>query len=48
LDVLQNPDQLMQVIREELIEIRDNFTSGRMTEILEHKIDLTLEDLIAR
>jgi DNA gyrase subunit A len=38
----------MQVIREELIEIRDNFTSGRMTEILEHKIDLTLEDLIAR
>jgi DNA gyrase subunit A (EC 5.99.1.3) len=48
LDVLQNPDQLMQVIRDELIEIRDNFTSGRMTEILEHKIDLTLEDLIAR
>ncbi len=48
LDILQNPDQLMQVIRDELIEVRDNFSSGRMTEILEQKIDLTLEDLIAR
>ena len=48
LDILQNPDRLMQVIRDELIEIRDNFANGRMTEILEHKIDLTLEDLIAQ
>ncbi len=46
LDILQNPDRLMQVIRDELIEIRDNFANDRMTEILEHKIDLTLEDLI--
>ena len=48
LDILQNPDRLMQVIRDELIEIRDNFANDRMTEILEHKIDLTLEDLIAQ
>jgi DNA gyrase subunit A len=48
LDILQNPDRLMQVIRDELIEISDNFANGRMTEILENKIDLTLEDLIAQ
>jgi DNA gyrase subunit A len=48
LDILQNPDRLMQVIRDELNEIRDNYANGRMTEILEHKIDLTLEDLIAQ
>jgi len=48
LDILQNPERLMQVIRDELIEVRDNFANDRMTEILEHKIDLTLEDLIAQ
>ncbi len=48
LDILQNPERLMQIIRDELIEIRDNFADDRMTEILEHKIDLTLEDLIAQ
>ncbi len=48
LDILQNPERLMQVIREELIEVRDNFANDRMTKILESKIDLTLEDLIAQ
>ncbi|BAS68167.1 DNA gyrase subunit A [Bathymodiolus septemdierum thioautotrophic gill symbiont] len=48
LDILQTPEKLMQVIREELIEVRDNFANDRMTEILENKIDLTLEDLIAQ
>ena len=48
LDILQNPEKLMQVIRDELIEIRDNFANGRLTEIIENKIDLTLEDLIAQ
>ena len=48
LDVLQNPEKLMQVIRDELLEIRDNFADGRLTEIIENKIDLTLEDLIAQ
>ena len=48
LDILQTPDLLMDVIRNEIIEIRDNFGSNRKTEILESKIDLTLEDLIAQ
>ncbi len=48
LDILQDADKLMQVIRDELIEIRDGFANQRLTEILKHKIDLTLEDLIAR
>ncbi|MBE8189643.1 MAG: DNA gyrase subunit A [Candidatus Thioglobus sp.] len=48
LDVLQNPEKLMQVIRDELIEIRDNFSSERLSKILQDKIDLTLEDLIAQ
>ncbi len=48
LDILQTPELLMDVIRNEIIDIRDNFGSSRMTEILESKIDLTLEDLIAQ
>ncbi len=48
LDILQSPERLMQVIRDELIEIRDNFTNKRLTKILDDKIDLTLEDLIAQ
>ncbi len=48
LDILQTPDLLMQVIRDELTEIQSNFSSPRVTEILESKIDLTLEDLIAQ
>jgi DNA gyrase subunit A len=48
LDILQTPDLLMQVIRKELTEIRDNFGTARITEIIENKIDLTLEDLIAQ
>ncbi len=48
LDILQNPEKLMQVIRDELAEVRENFADARMTNILENKIDLTLEDLIAQ
>ncbi|CAB5496790.1 DNA gyrase subunit A (EC [Bathymodiolus thermophilus thioautotrophic gill symbiont] len=48
LDILQNPEKLMQVIRDELMEIRENFSNDRMTKIIENKIDLTLEDLIAQ
>lgn len=47
LDVLQDPEKLMQVIHDELCEVRDNFADGRLTKIIENKIDLTLEDLIA-
>ena len=37
----------MDVIREELVEIRDEYGDQRRTEILESQLDLTDEDLIA-
>jgi DNA gyrase subunit A len=46
LAILQNPDRLMQVIREELEALRDQFGDERRTEILTDHLDLTLEDLI--
>ena len=46
LEVLSNPDRLMAVIREELIEIRDQFGDERRSEIVHTRLDLTLEDLI--
>ncbi len=48
LDILQTPERLMQVISEELMDIQNNYANARMTKILEHKIDLTLENLIAQ
>jgi len=47
LDILSSPERLMQVIREELEAIRDQFGDKRRTEILIDHLDLTLEDLIA-
>ena len=47
IDILENVDRLMEVIREELIDIRDQYGDQRRTEILDQKIDLTLEDMIA-
>jgi DNA gyrase subunit A len=47
LDILSSPERLMQVIREELEAIRDQFGDERRTEILVNHLDLTLEDLIA-
>ncbi|MES9846779.1 MAG: DNA gyrase subunit A [Candidatus Thiodiazotropha sp.] len=46
LDILGSPDRLMQVIREELLEIREQYGDERRTEIIENRLDLTLEDLI--
>ncbi|OOG25179.1 DNA gyrase subunit A [Thioalkalivibrio denitrificans] len=46
LDILSSPDRLMQVIREELLEMREQFGDDRRTEIVETRLDLTLEDLI--
>jgi DNA gyrase subunit A len=46
LAILRNPERLMQVIREELEEMRDEFGDERRTEILTDHLDLTLEDLI--
>jgi len=47
LEILTNPDRLMQVIRDELTEIRDQYGDARRTEILASTHDLTLEDLIS-
>jgi DNA gyrase subunit A len=44
--ILSDPGRLMAVIREELEAVRDQYGDERRTEILEHRIDLSLEDLI--
>jgi DNA gyrase subunit A len=46
LDILNNPDRLMKVIRDELVEVRDQFGDERRTEIIVDQLDLTMEDLI--
>ncbi|WP_297527212.1 DNA gyrase subunit A [Thiohalobacter sp.] len=46
LEILSNPDRLMQVIRDELTEVREQFSDARRTEISEDEADLSLEDLI--
>lgn len=46
LDILSSPEKLMQVIRDELIAIRDQYRDDRRTEIMQTRLDLTLEDLI--
>ena len=47
LEILASPDRLMQVIRDELTEIRDKYADERRTEIRSSHEDLTLEDLIS-
>lgn len=46
LEILGNPDRLMEVIRGELEDMRDQYGDERRTEIVAHQMDLTLEDLI--
>jgi DNA gyrase subunit A len=46
LAILSDPDRLMEVIRDELFDVRDQFGDERRTEILEQRLDLSLEDLI--
>jgi DNA gyrase subunit A len=45
-DILGRPQRLTQVVREELIEIRENYGDARRTEISRDHLDLTTEDLI--
>ncbi|MEJ2128545.1 MAG: DNA gyrase subunit A [Woeseiaceae bacterium] len=45
-DILANPDKLLQVIRDELAEVRDAFGDERRTEIVQDHSDLSVEDLI--
>ena len=47
LDILGSHERLMQVIRDELLAIREQYGDERRTEILSTKLDLTLEDLIS-
>ncbi|MFQ5982497.1 MAG: DNA gyrase C-terminal beta-propeller domain-containing protein, partial [Woeseiaceae bacterium] len=44
--ILADPDELLRVIREELIEVRDTFGDERRTEIVKDHEDLRDEDLI--
>ncbi|MEO0973213.1 MAG: DNA gyrase C-terminal beta-propeller domain-containing protein, partial [Pseudomonadota bacterium] len=46
LDVLARPERLEQVIREELLETREQYADERRTEISHDHLDLTHEDLI--
>ena len=47
LEILNNPGRLMEVIREELVTINEQYGDERRTEILDSHEDLTLEDLIS-
>jgi len=47
LDILANPGRLMQVIRDELLELREQYNDKRRTEIVITHQDLKLEDLIS-
>ncbi len=45
-NILADPDALLAVIREELIEVRDQYGDARRTEIVQDHSDLSIEDLI--
>jgi DNA gyrase subunit A len=47
LEILGSIERLMQVIREELLEIKEQYGDKRRTEIQESEQDLNLEDLIS-
>jgi DNA gyrase subunit A len=47
LDILGNPARLLKVIRDELIAIRDQYGDKRRTEIVQNRVSLSMEDLIA-
>lgn len=47
LEILANPDRLIQVIRDELLLVRDTYGDKRRTEINVVGEDLSMEDLIA-
>jgi len=45
-DILARPERLLEVIRAELLEIKEQYGDARRTEIIQNYSDLTLEDLI--
>jgi DNA gyrase subunit A len=46
LDILASPERLMQVIHDEMLEVKTQFGDARRTEIITTQEDLTIEDLI--
>ncbi len=46
MDILARPERLMQVIRDELVDIKERYGDARKTEIIEDHQDLSMEDLI--
>ena len=46
IEILSNPERLLEVIREELEEIRDNYADARRSEIMQDELDFNMEDLI--
>ncbi len=45
-DILKRPERLTEVVRNELLEVREAFGDARRTEINRDHLDLTTEDLI--
>ena len=45
--VLDSPQKILKIIREELLEVKKKFGDERRTEIVDSSDDLTIEDLIA-
>ena len=45
--ILGNDSRLMEVIRDELVEVREQFNDERRSEILQDRLNLSLEDLIS-
>ena len=45
-DILTRPERLTEVVREELLEVRETYGDARRTEINRDHLDLTTEDLI--
>ncbi len=46
-EILDNPERLLAVVREELEQVREDYGDERRTEIVGSQHDLTMEDLIA-
>ncbi len=46
LAILSSPERLMEVIRDELLDIKAQFADARRTEIITNQLDLSDEDLI--
>jgi DNA gyrase subunit A len=46
IEILENPDRLLEVIRAELVAVRDDFGDERRTQIFGASTDISLEDLI--